>query len=51
LAQLSPQTPAVHQIHRNAQQILQRQLEIHELLKAGAVGELHQQIEVAARSR
>jgi len=47
LTQLGSQTSACHQIHRNAEEILKRQLEIHELLKAGAGGEFQQQIEVA----
>lgn len=40
---------AGRQVHGNAQQILQRQLEVHDLLKAGAGGQFHQQIEVTAR--
>jgi len=51
LAQLSPQTSAGHQVHGNAEQILQRKLEIHDLLKAGARGEFDQQIQVTARPR
>jgi hypothetical protein len=47
LAQLGSQTSACDQIHRNAEEILKRQLEIHELLKAGAGWEFHQQIKVA----
>jgi hypothetical protein len=47
LTQLGSQTSAGHQIHGNAEEILKRQLEIHELLKAGAGRELHQQIKVA----
>ena len=47
LAQLGSQTSACHQIHRHAEQILQRQLEDHLLLKTRAGGEFHQQIKVA----
>jgi hypothetical protein len=47
LTQLGSQSSADHQIHRNAEEILKRQLEIHALLKAGAGGEFHQQIKVA----
>jgi hypothetical protein len=42
LAQLSPQTSASHQINGNAQQILQRQLEVDEVLNAGAGWEVNQ---------
>jgi excinuclease UvrABC nuclease subunit len=49
LAQLGSQTSACHQIHRNAEEIFKRQLEIHKLLEDGAGGELHQQIKVAPR--